>query len=93
MKYFLKVLFTPSCWLQNYLYSSNWDKLLNELMETHTFTNVTEYTANLGNVRVWIENYPYAAFTPDRSIKVRPSRRTILKAYDKLVNDVFVETK
>lgn len=93
MKYFLKVVFTPSCWLQIHPYSSIWDKQLNKLMETHTFTNVTGFTANLGNVRVWIENYPYAAFTPDRSMTVRPSRRTILKAYEKLVNDVFVDTK
>jgi hypothetical protein len=89
MKTFLRILFTPSCWLQLNPYSAVWDARLNELMKTHKFERNSECTAKIGNITVWIENHPYASFTADHGPRVRPSRRTILKAHDKLVSDLL----
>jgi hypothetical protein len=88
----LKVLFTPSCWLQHADFSSAWDHQLNSLMATNKFIVESPYTARLGQSRVWIANHPYASFTPEMGLpKVRPRRITILKAYEKMMNDVFSE--
>lgn len=81
---FLRVLITPSCWIQNETYSEVWDSKLNSLMETNSFALKNEYCAEIGGICVWIANHPYASF----AVKgVRPSRSTILKAYDKLMLD------
>ena len=48
--------------------------------------------ANFGPIRrVWIRNYPYACFTVDGGppwADCRPSRRTIVRLYDRLVKDL-----
>lgn len=79
-----RVLFTPSCWLQNYVYCREWDQRINALMAKHKFKRRTEYCATLGAVKFWVGNHPYASFTPYDEPKVRPSRATILRAMDKL---------
>lgn len=92
MYYWFKVLTTPSCWPQNESYSTFWNAKLNMLLDTEEFTDITQHTAKLGNTTVWIANHPYASFTPRNSIcsfPVRPSRRTILKAHDKLMRSIF----
>jgi hypothetical protein len=91
MKDLLRVLFTPSCWMQNEPYSEQWDIKLNKLMECYSFTDVTKHTAKLGNFNLWIENYPYASFVPYPFINVRPRRITVLKAHDKLVFEQLLE--
>lgn len=83
-----RVLTTPSCWLQNYPYSPEWDKELNRLMASQRFENVDKYTATLGRHEVWISNHPYASFTL-RNLGVRPKRSTILRAQRKLIGDVI----
>lgn len=85
LKWFLKVLFTPACWVQNYPYSKDWDEKLKRLLEERRFVNVTYYTAEISGHVVWIANHPYASFSLYREPLVRPSRRTILKAMEKLV--------
>lgn len=89
MKYLLKVLITPSCWIQNNKYSAIWDDKLNRLMATHKFEHLNSCESKLGGLIIWIENHPYASFTYTR-IKVRPSRRTILRAFEKLQKDLIV---
>ena len=86
IKYFFKVLFTPSCWIQNNTYSREWDQLLNELIDSSDFDSIEEYDANINGIRVWTGNHPYASFT---CLGVRPSRMTIFKARDKLERDIF----
>lgn len=98
--YFFKVLVTPSCWLQHSLYSREYDKKLRRLIATDKFEIVSEYVAIIGGISVWIANHPYASFETycrrdsQRGVgipKVRPSRRTIFKAFDKLVSDSLGE--
>lgn len=85
---FLKILFTPSIWVQNHEYSEVWDTRLNAYMEKYKFTEVSKYTAKLGPLTIWISNHPYASFTCyEPKLEVRPSRATILKAHAKLVSD------
>jgi len=82
----LKVIFNPACWIQNHVYSKAWDMKLNELMETYTFKNNNGYHATLGNYEIWISNHPYASFLHNN---VRPKRKTILRAYNKLQMDMY----
>ena len=96
MKYWLKVLFTPNCWLQNKHYSPVWDAQLRHLLDSgEKFGDIsrTGCSAKIGNYEVWIENHPYASFTPYTGMKVRPSRATILRAMDHLVKDVLEAQK
>ncbi len=89
IKDFFRVLFTPSCWFQNYEYSEVWDKQLNELMKKEKFKYVFGYSAILGYYTIWIGNHPYASFTMKVGpYEVRPKRSTILNAMDKLQKDV-----
>lgn len=86
------VVFTlthPNYWIMNYPYSQIMEDTLNHLMEYHKFENITRFEATIGGMKFWISNYPYAAFTMriDNALKVRPSRRTISKARDKLLCD------
>ena len=99
MKYIIKVLLSPVCWLRNYKYSKQWDKELNKLMKEHKFTSPTEYDVMLGKRKLWIENYPYACFDdsynwniPDTlyTDKRMPSRVTVLKLADKLFEDTGI---
>jgi hypothetical protein len=87
----LRVLTTPSCWLQNNSYSRQWDRRLKELMATHRFVRTSRHTAMLGDVLIWIANHPYASFSPygDREMEIRPSRLTIFRAHDKLMRDIL----
>ncbi len=92
MKYWLKVLLTPNCWLQLQDYSPVWDAQLRHLLDSGVkFGDVshTGCSAKIGKYEVWIENHPYASFTPYQGLKFRPSRATILRAMDHLVKDVL----
>ena len=71
----------------NNSYSESWDKALNRLLDKYTFTNVTPYTAMLGDVKMWVANMPYAAFSPmikGKEHDARPSRLTIVRAMREL---------
>jgi hypothetical protein len=87
----LRVICTPSCWIQIHPFSAEWDRQLNQLMREHRFKNVGSHTATIGAFTVWIENHPNASFAPHNMnvLSVRPLRATILKAYDKLAYDFF----
>lgn len=83
----LRVLFTITCWVQTYPYSKEWDVLLNKLLKEYEFKNIDYHTADLGKVRIWIANHPYASFHPYinyTNYAIRPKRITMLKAYNKL---------
>ena len=95
MKDFLRVLLTPSCWVQNCSYSRMWDAHLQELIAKETFVSIGHYTAKIGGITVWVANHPFASFTPHGLpfLNVRPSRATLLKAHDKLLSDVLALKK
>jgi len=82
----IEILLRPSYWSQNYKFSKEVDKSLNYLLDKYEFTNIDECTARLGSTKIWIANHPYASFRIDEfPIKnLRPSRKTILRAYKKL---------
>ena len=97
MKYWLKVLFTPGCWIQNTAYSPLWDAQLRALLdsgEKFVVADSSGYTASIGDYVVWIENHPYASFTPySGNSNRRPSRATILRAMDHLAEDALAAIK
>lgn len=82
----LKFIFMPHYWLMNGEYSNEWDNELNKLLDIYDFTKINEFTAYLGNTKIWINNYPYACFTPyyNGVASFRPSRQTIYRANKKL---------
>lgn len=46
MRYWLKVLFTPTCWIQNDRYSEQWDKRLSWLLTSGArFENIAAHTS------------------------------------------------
>lgn len=90
MSDFLRILFTPRCWLQNHFHSGSWDAELRRALREDRFTKVSEHTAEIAGFTVWISNHPYASFTTyGNGPRVRPSRGTILQAWDKLQLDRF----
>lgn len=96
----IQFIFRPSFWLMNDPYSPLWDSQFNKLLDVHEFTNITDFTAFLGDQKIWITNYPYACFHPYGWLgkeEFRPSRLTILRAYRKLkphlITDPYIKYK
>lgn len=88
----IRVILTPGIWMQNHRYSSTWDAKIQSLMAENMFKDNDRYTAKLDGREIWIANYPYAAFNPyGWGVKVRPSRRTIIAAWDKLCEDSLTD--
>ena len=93
---FLRVLFTPACWVAHKKYSADWDMELNVLLANYKFKYTDEFTASLGGTEIWISNHPYASFSKwerdvDTNSKPRPKRITMLRAMDKLTADLAEE--
>lgn len=92
----LKFIFKPSFWLRSRPYSKEWDETLSRLIdEGHYFENISEFTATIAGVEVWIANYPYASFDPlskdnkgKRIYGPLPSRLTAERAYERLFASV-----
>lgn len=91
MKYTIKVLITPSCWIRNYQTSKNWDKKFLKLLEENKWGSPDQYTACLGDIVIWIANYPYASFNPcsTAGLRVLPSRKTAMYARERLEQDLL----
>jgi len=95
IKRFLRVLFTPNCWVTVGVYSRDWDRKLRSLMDRYDFTERGTYTAKIGPVQVWIESHPYASFKTYRYFGGElvngpiPKRATMLEAMDKLNRDTI----
>jgi len=98
LKLRLKIFFNPKYSAMNYKYSKEWDLRLNQLMNEHSFTGISDYSAYLGDTELWISNHPYASFVEmGRSFfltfddnRVRASRLTIYKAHKKLEQDKLI---
>ena len=91
LKYTIKVLLTPSCWVRIHRTSRIWDKQLQKLLEENKWRNHDWYTAYLDNNEIWISNHPYASFCPYKPVKlnVLPRRKTVLYAADRLEQDLL----
>ena len=81
---FIRFLFMPHYWIMNYSYSPQYDYYLNKLLDDFDFELINKHNARLGPAKIWIANYPYACFTDDAFVGVRPKRRTILRARKKI---------
>ena len=89
MRDFLRVLFTPACWINIGLFSKAWDRQLNDLMRDYDFVR-HEYLkerAHLGPCEIWIANHPYGSFVSGDLDRMRPRRITVLRAMDKFIED------
>lgn len=81
----LQFIFKPSYWLMNQRYDESVDIIMNGLMDKYEFTNITDYTAYLGDTEIWVCNQPYACMVPRSLLSTaRASRLTIQKGIRKL---------
>ena len=44
----------------NNSYNKELDDKMSEYLDKYEFTNINNYLAQLGNIRIWIENAPYS---------------------------------
>lgn len=95
----LKYILNPIWWRLNDRYSKRWDIELNRLIDQdngvidYMSDNVLFFNIKFGDIKVWVNNYPYAYGTPIAKgipSKIRPSRKTIerLKEYVDSQNEV-----
>jgi len=85
--YFLRVIFTPSCWIRNEFTNREWDREINIQLQNPVFTKKSEYTCDFNGQKIWISNYPYDYCTDyETGIKGMPSRKTVFKFKDALDN-------
>ena len=74
----LQFIFNFNFWYVEHTYSKPLDKAINQLLDQGIrFTNISECYADLGHIRVWIANYPYAFC---RLRDYMPSRLTCQRA-------------
>jgi hypothetical protein len=80
----------PRWWLMVGTYDERWDRKLNRLLDKYDFTEIGKHTAELNGREIWVSNYPYASMREHRGLytsNLLPSRKTILRAYKKLIED------
>ncbi len=86
MKYFFKILITPSCWIRNYAYNEYLDKFILEAIKNGKVTKSDDpYYCVVSGVKLWTANYPYAYGSPvsDNVGNSRlPSRTTVFKLHE-----------
>ena len=75
------------------------DDFLNDIIDRRVELELTEHTVNIGDVRIWISNYPYnygSIYEHEPHISGRPSL-TVIKAFREYElelrqsNDAFVK--
>lgn len=74
------------CFMTLDRYSAEWDATLLGLMDKHTFVRRSKQVAYLGDVSIWVANYPYSSMQPE-GVDVRASRATTLAAWRKLMRE------
>ena len=83
----LQFIFKPKYWFMNKMYDKKVDEIMNQLLDKYDFTNITGYTAFLGDNEIWIANAPYSCMYPYKfgyESRYIPSRLTIQKGLRKL---------
>ena len=87
----IKYLFKPKFWRMEYPYSRQWDDKLNEMLDKENNVRViNEFRADVGGIKVWIGNYPYAYGNPEL-VDIRPSRATIERLHKAVIKSVLEE--
>lgn len=97
MKYLLKTILTPSCWLRVGTTSSSWDREVNLLIDNKSSVKLTRlssgvaYSSNgeiltieLGGIGIWIGNYPYSYGEMYPNLKYPPGKLPSRKTVFKL---------
>lgn len=65
IKNFLLVMVNPDFWIKVRKVDSEWDKVLNRLMENgYEPYNISNYTCEIAGQEIWISNYPYGYGNP-----------------------------
>ena len=102
MKYLQKIyefiwcVFAYNYWYQQNQYNEVYDEWCREQIKSGcAFTDVTEYTAKLSGVTIWIKNHPFASFSIyDRKLpKYRPSRYVMFLMHTKLKKHLIAREK
>ena len=72
------VIFDPRFWLRNERVSREWGELLEAQLDVSDISALGPLYANIGGVKVWIENWPYAYGSRAHS-SCLPPRRTAIR--------------
>lgn len=88
IKTFLRILFTPECWVRNNLTSPKVTKFINDSLDAgHLPVSSGLYTHELNGKTIWTANYPYAygRICIDGSVLKTtklPDRATVFRLHD-----------
>ena len=83
MKYLLRVLTNPSCWIRSSATNKELDVAINKLLDAGADITFDSYITTLGPLTLWTANFPYSygqEYTID-GIGL-PSRKTVFRLYD-----------
>ena len=86
----LQFIYKPRYWVMNHPYCPILDKKINVLLDQGVkFTNITGYAADLGDLKeIWLWGYPYAFGKIWNKYHYRPSRLTIKRMRQVLLQQI-----
>lgn len=70
-------------WTNLYPVSLTWDAVIRDRMKKHEFEIINQYQARLGDLILWIGNYPYAYLmdeSKERNRNLMPTKQTRYEA-------------
>ena len=86
--------------IRNHKTDLDCDLFLRKMMKNNTFEKIENdfHYVKLGNVLLWIENYPYDCFIPrnlqdEVLFEGMPKRSTVLAIYEKIKRDTGIDCK
>ena len=88
----------PQYWYQQSETDWEWDRVLNNLLDNHTYVKLGHFVLELDKAEVWIENYPYSfgSLYSFRAITGVPSVKTrirLKKFIEGIVQKKYEETR
>lgn len=83
MKYLLRVLTNPLCWIRSSTINKELDAAINKLLDAGADITFDSHTTKLGPLTLWTENFPYS-YGEEYTINGigLPSRKTVFRLYD-----------
>lgn len=83
MKYLLRVLTSPSCWIRSAPTNKELDAAINKLLDAGANITANSYTTTLGPLYLWTANFPYDYGRENTIDGIGlPSRKTVFRLYD-----------
>lgn len=80
---FIPRLYRPNFWIMLYKADSEWDKVLNKIIDNIDSYDVEidNYNIKINKLNIWVRNYPYAYGNPRIAfdIRIRPYVKTIIR--------------